>query len=495
MAALTMYPESERLSAGERAAFNLYMISAVILFVLMMLLGVIMRMAQGTWLEVPPDLFYQFLSMHGAGMVGTMGMVTTAVMWFFLRKYVNLHLWAFVANYVLFLLGALCIIGAIFLGRYAGLWTFLYPLPTHSMGMWPNASGAWFMIGYLLIGVGMLLFYLDAAAGLIRKYGNLGRSLGVQWLFGGTIDPEHPKAVVASTMGIIANSLGILAGAVVLVMYLVGIAYPEFKLDPLVAKNLTYWFGHMYINATIYMGVIAVYELLARYSGRPYAISRPFLWSWAASTIFVIIVFPHHLLMDYAQPRWVSITGQIISYSAGFPVFLVTVWGALANIHRSGMRWTMPSRLLILSMFGWAAGILPAILDGTISINRVMHNTQWVPGHFHFYLLLGVLPMALALMYHVMGSYRNQAPNSGADRLGLPLYLLGGLVFTLAFLAAGHLSVARRMSSHLPEWVFTDQMGAAGAILVLLAMIYFAARISIGLLRGPVSGHAAHAAA
>lgn len=94
MAALTMYPESERLSAGERAAFNLYMISAVILFVLMMLLGVIMRMAQGTWLEVPPDLFYQFLSMHGAGMVGTMGMVTTAVMWFFLRKYVNLHLWA-----------------------------------------------------------------------------------------------------------------------------------------------------------------------------------------------------------------------------------------------------------------------------------------------------------------------------------------------------------------------------------------------------------------
>ncbi|MEO8519868.1 MAG: hypothetical protein ABI603_00815 [Acidobacteriota bacterium] len=46
-------------------------------------------------------------------------------------------------------------------------------------------------------------------------------------------------------------------------------------------------------------------------------------------------------------------------------------------------RSTMPSRLLILSMFGWAAGIVPAILDGTISVNQVMHNIQRVPEHFH----------------------------------------------------------------------------------------------------------------
>ncbi|TAL72751.1 MAG: cytochrome C oxidase subunit I, partial [Rhodanobacter sp.] len=71
MAALTMYPENERLAGGNRAAFNLYVISAVALFVLMMLLGLIMRMGQATWLAVQPDLFYRILSMHGAGMVGT----------------------------------------------------------------------------------------------------------------------------------------------------------------------------------------------------------------------------------------------------------------------------------------------------------------------------------------------------------------------------------------------------------------------------------------
>lgn len=488
MASLTMYPEDERLAGGEKVALNLYLVSAVVLFVLMMLLGLTMRMEQAKWVSTPPDLFYQLLSMHGAGMVGTSVMVTTAVMWFFLRKYVKLHLWAFVTNYVLFLLGALCIIIAIFGGGYAALWTFLYPLPVHGMGVWSPHAAALFMLGYLLIGVGSLIFYLDAAAGIIKVHGNLGRAMGWQWLFGGTVDPNHPKAVVASTSMIIANSLGILAGAVALVMSLINIFYPEIVLDALSTKTLIYWFGHMYINAAIYMGVIAIYELLPRYTGKPYPLSRPFLWGWTATTVFVIVVFPHHLLMDYAMPHWFLVVGQITSWTSGFPVVVVTLWGALANLYRANMRWTMPPRLLVLGLFGWVAGGFGAVLDSTIRINLVMHNTQWVPGHFHFYLLLGVLAMTLGFMYHLIGARANAVPDSGADRIGFPVYLVGGLIFLFAYLDAGRVSVPRRMAEHLDAWTFTDKLGSIGAILVVLAMIYFAIRITTGLLKAPSPG-------
>src|SRR3546814_7320336 len=91
MASLTMYPDNEHLAGQDRLAFNLYIITAVALFVLMMLLGVTMRMAQSTWITLSPDLFYRFLSMHGAGMIGTAALATTATMWFFLRKYVQLR--------------------------------------------------------------------------------------------------------------------------------------------------------------------------------------------------------------------------------------------------------------------------------------------------------------------------------------------------------------------------------------------------------------------
>ena len=486
----SLYPANEALSRAERIVVNLYVISALVVFVLMMLLGLTMRMGQSTWLEVPPDVFYQVMTAHGAGMVGTIGLASSVVMWFFLRKYVRLSLSIFAANYALFMLGALAILGSVFIGRYAGAWTFLYPLPVHSMGLWSLNAAALFMLGYLLIGVGFLLFYLDAMLAIIRVYGNLGRALGLQWLFGGEIDKSHPKTVVASTMVAITNSIGILAGAVVLVMCLVNIYFPSVGLNALLVKNLTFLFGHMFINASIYMGVIAVYELLPRYSGRPYPISRAFLWSWASSLVMVLIVYPHHLLMDYVMPHWMLVMGQVISYCAGLPVFTVTVYGALTNVYRSGMRWRMPAKLLMLSMFGWAAGIVPAIIDGTISVNRLMHNTQWVPGHFHFYLLLGVLPMVLALMYHVIGE---RAPSRASDTLTFPLYIFGGLVFVFAFLAAGHMSTPRRFAAHLPQWLAYDRMGAIGAALVITAMLVFTVQIVVGLLRSPGSGHPAHA--
>ena len=478
-----LHPENEALTRGEGVVLNLYVISALAVFVLMMLFGLAMRMAQGTWIDVPPNIFYQLMTAHGAGMVGTVGLASSAVMWFFLRKYVRLHVAMFAANYVLFMLGALLILAAVFIGGYAGGWTFLYPLPVHSLGVWSVNAAALFMVGYLLIGVGFLLFYLDAMLGIIRTYGNLGRGLGLQWLFGGELDKTHPPAVVASTMVVIVNSLGILGGAIVLVMCLINAYMPSLALNALLVKNLIYFFGHVFINASIYMAVIAVYELLPRFSGRPWGVSRPFLWAWALTTVMVLIVYPHHLLMDYVMPHWMLVMGQIISYTSGLPVFVVTAYGALTNVYRSGIRWGLPAQLAMLSMFGWAAGIVPAIIDGTISVNQVMHNTQWVPGHFHFYLLLGVLPMVLALMFHLIDTRR--PAGGGVLRLGLPLYLVGGLIFVGAFLAAGHVSAPRRYAAHLPPWVPYDQVGSIGAILVIVAMLVFATYIVLGLLRSP----------
>ena len=489
MSALHLEKQADReaLTRGGRIVLAFYVVSALAVFILMMLLGLWMRLAQGAWIDVAPDVVYQIMTAHGAGMVGVTGLASSAVMWFFLRKYVPLRLSAFVANYVLFMLGAVAILASVFIGHYAGGWTFLYPLPVHSMNLWSVNAAALFMLGYLLIGVGFLLFYLDAMLGVIRVYGNLGRALGLQWLFGGEIDKTHPPTVVASTMVIITNSLGILGGAVVLVMCLINAYFPSVVLDALLVKNLTYFFGHVFINATIYMAVIAVYELLPRYSGRPWTVSRPFLWGWAATTIMVLIVYPHHLMMDYVMPRWMLVMGQVISYTSGLPVFAVTAYGALTYVYRSGIRWTLPAKLVMLSMFAWAAGIVPAIIDGTISVNRVMHNTMWVPGHFHFYLLLGVLPMVLAFMFYLIED-RTRTSIAGG-RSSFAVYVVGGLAFAFAFLAGGHASVPRRFAVHMPEWIPYDRAGSIGAVLVIAAMLVFTVRIIAGLTRS--LGHAA----
>ena len=458
-----------------------YTLTGVLVFLLMMLAGVAMRAAQGNWITIGPDLFYQIMTVHGAGMVGTAGLAATGVLWHFLRRYVRLSAAVMWVNFAIFLLGVVLILGCIFLGKFGGAWTFLYPLPAMSKGLWSTWAAASFMIGLLLIGTGFLILYLDIGIALLKRYGSLGKALGLPVVFGrAPLDPEHPPTVVAATMVLIVNFIGIATGAVVLVMTLVNLFFPEFVLNALLMKNLIFFFGHVFINATIYSAVVAVYELLAEYTGRPWKVSKPFYYAWVAATFMVMAVYPHHLLMDFVMPHWMLVMGQVMSFTSGIPVLVVTAFGALTIVYKSGIRWDMPSRLLMLSMFGWAGGVIPAIIDGTISVNKVMHNTMWVPGHFHFYLVLGLLPMIFGFAFY-LAQNREQSTSTAFEGLGFWAYFVGGIGLVFTFLASGANSVPRRWAVHMEDWGMLSQLGTIAGGLIVLGLLVFLLRLATRL--------------
>lgn len=188
------------------------------------------------------------------------------------------------------------------------------------------------------------------------------------------------------------------------------------------------------------MAVIAVYEILPQVTKRPWKTTKVFLAA-DLSTVLVLIVFPHHLLMDFAMPKWIVMMGQVMSHMNLIPVLAVSGLGALAILHKSGIRWDLVTTLLFIAMFGWMAGVIPAAVDATIAVNSVMHNTTWVPGHFHFYLLLGLLPMMFGFMLHLA---RGEDVNVAKNDMAAILYLLFGLGFVAMFLGGGWASVPRR---------------------------------------------------
>lgn len=93
-------------------------------------------------------------------------------------------------------------------------------------------------------------------------------------------------------------------------MNIITVMNPTFTFNPLLAKNLTYAFGHIFVNSTIYMAVIGVYEILSRQTKRPWPSNKPFLIAWTMSTTFTLLVYPHHLLMDGVMPKWMLIMGK-----------------------------------------------------------------------------------------------------------------------------------------------------------------------------------------
>jgi len=457
--------------ARGRGLVAAYMGITALVLALLMVFGLLMKSSQAGVITIPPNRFYQLLTAHGIGMVAISGLGGAGVMWFFLSRYVDLSPAILLANLVCFLLGVVLVLGGIFIGGFAAAWTFLFPLPAQSQGIWGPGAAAAYLIGVLVVGVGFLLLFLDIGRAIIGKYGSLGRALGWPQAFGKSTEDAPPPAVVASTVVTIINIPAIAVGAVILTMSLVNAYAPGFRVNALLAKNLIYFFGHIFINSTIYMAVIGVYEILPTFTGRAWKSSKPFLLAWTATMLMVMAVYPHHLFMDYANPTWASVLGQILSYTSTLPVLAVTGAATLANVYRSGMKWNMTAGLLFASIMGWSVGIVPAVIDGTIAINRVMHNTLWVPGHFHTYLLLGVVSMLFGFMYFL--GLSTGATDSALDRAGFWMYVVGTLAFASAFLAAGAASVPRRWAVHLDPWIGVDRIGAAFALVVVAGAVVF----------------------
>ncbi len=459
--------------APQSGAIKLTMLLAGVVFLLMMLLGLVMRAAQGGLIEVDPTLFYQILTAHGAGMVGTAALTGAAILWYFVGRYVPLVAgiyWAFLG---LFLLGVVLILGSIFIGGFGGGWTFLYPLPAMSGGAWQVTAAAGFFLGYIAIGVGFLLFYLEIGRKLISTYGGISGALAWPLAFGnGKVEDAPPPTIVAAMATTVFNTIGIVVGAAVLVCSLVNLYFPSFVVDALLAKNMIFFFGHVFINASIYMAVIAVYEIIPEYTGRPWKTSRVFAIAWSLVLLFVMAVYPHHMMQDTVMPAWALVMGQIVSYLSGIPLLAVTAFSLCVYLRGSKMRWDLASSLLVLGVAGWSVGSVPAILDGMISVNKVMHNTQWVPGHFHIYLILGEVAMAFGFMAWLVKE-ANKVELSNLDRAGLTIYILGGAGFTIMFLISSALSVPRRWAVHLEQWMLQDQIATGfGALVVLGALIF-----------------------
>ena len=175
MASYTYTPVPD---TGAKAGVLAYLVVSAVVLLLMMVFGLLMRLEQSQFTSIGGLWFYKIMTLHGAGMVGIVALAGAAVMWHFLRLYVDLSNGIFMANLALFLIGVVMILASVLLGDFHAGWTFLFPLPGTSMGLWSTGAAALFMGGLLIIGVGFVLLHLDIARAIITRYGGLGRGLG-----------------------------------------------------------------------------------------------------------------------------------------------------------------------------------------------------------------------------------------------------------------------------------------------------------------------------
>jgi len=465
---------SKEFPDGKRI-MNLFLFTGLTVAGLLMVVGLGMRMAQAGWLELNPADFYSLLTLHGAGMITSLVLCGMGGIWYLVRREVKMDVRLAMASYGLILVGVVLVLIATLVGKFATAWTFLYPLPFVNP-TWPSWSTGAFLIGLMLITIGWTLWSLQVLEAVLRAYKGLRGALAWDLVF-------HPKAfkdsgrepppaqmlpaLVISIDGLIMASAGMLIGVALLVHWI----DPSVGLDPLWAKNVTYFFGHSIANFIIYMLLALVYVGLPRYTNRKWKTSAVFAVGWWSTMVFLLLAYFHHLYLDFAQPQSLQYLGQIASYLSAIPVTVVTVYGGLMLVWRSGMRWALGSLFMYVGMAGWIVGGAGALLDASVPFNVRLHNTLWVPAHFHNYLLGGSLFFALGWIFQRLEE-RSGSRTPLATRWLIGVTVFGGTaLFLLSFYVAGAQGVPRRFSVAPDPGPVFAAWGSVGAIVLLVGLL------------------------
>ena len=238
---------------------------------------------------------------------------------------------------------------------FAGSWVFLYPLPFSSAGQWGDLVTAVFSASVLLVGAGDHLLVRRDHRDRDRPRAGVG-PLGLQ-------PPRAPPSASAScgrkrfpsarpvpypviplTVIAIDMIIATLPLAVLLVEMIIQSFWPSVSVDPLLAKNVLWWFGHPVVYLLLFPAVAIYYLLVPRYAKRPLVAGNIIAVGWTIAVIANVTVWAHHLYLDYPNGIQAAInTGMEPITFALTIVSALSLYSLGMTIFRSRWTWNAAS--------------------------------------------------------------------------------------------------------------------------------------------------------
>jgi len=425
--------------------------------------------------------YYQGLTLHGV--VNAIVLTTffavafgNAIIVYFLKRNINLKIaWL---SFWLMVIGTLITAYSILIQKTDVLYTF-YP---------PLIAPPTFYIGAVLLVIGSWIAFFN----WIPTYLNYKKE-----------NKETPLAVYGILATFIIWFLCTIPVAIEILFMLLPKSLGIVKeINNLLARTLFWMFGHALVYFWLLPIYVGLYVILPKIIN-----SKLFSETFARLTfaLFIIFSIPVGVHHQYADPgigtSWNLIQG-FLTFMVAIPSF-ITAFTVSATLEYAGRKngsngllswlfklpyfdkekWLFAYFMsgLIIFIFGGITGIVNA----SYNVNLVVHNTSYVPGHFHLtvggLVFLGILGISLYLITKITGK---EVQLKFLNLLVPYLWLIGSLIFGFGMMVGGILGIPRRTNMGLtysnpdsplynPNWQIWNYISLIGGIIMFLAMVVY----------------------
>ena len=393
---------------------------------------------------LPADLFYLALTAHGAAvLLYWILFFEVAILYFASAVLLNCRLatprWAW-TGFALMLVGALMSVVAVLQGDSSVMFTSYVPMK----------AAPHFYLGLILFAVGALIaVFVFFGTLVIAKQ---------EKTYQGSIPLVTFGAVTAAVIAVYT----IASGAVILIptfLWSLGLI-PH--IDSVMYKVVWWGMGHSSQQINVSAHVAVWYAIAAMVLGAKPLSEKVSRTAFLLYIAFLQLASAHHLLVDPGiSSSWKVFNTSYAIYLAvlGSMIHGMSVPGAIeAAQRRRGFTqgsfdwlrrapWGNPAfsgMAMSVIMFGFLGGISGVVL-GAEQLNLIMHNTLYVPGHFHATVVAGTTLAFMAVTYLVVPLiFRREIMFPGLAKWQPYLFGLGTMGLSFFMMGAGTLGVSRR---------------------------------------------------
>jgi cytochrome c oxidase subunit 1 len=249
------------------------------------------------------------------------------------------------------------------------------------------------------------------------------------------------------------------------------------QVDPLITRTLFWYFGHPVVYFWLMPAYLVWYTILPKLSGGR-LFSDPL--ARVVFVLFLLLSTPvgfHHQYLDPGIPegfKFIAMTNTMFlllpSLLTAFTVVASMEHGARQNggTGRFGwlgnLPWDNPAFAgSALAGLMFAAGGFSGMINAGMNINYLVHNTLWVPGHFHLTVGTAFALTAMSICYWLVPQVTGKRLQFRGMALVQPyLWFFGMTLMSNAMHRAGLAGVPRRTAE--PQYSSVDFSGVVGGI-------------------------------
>ncbi|HEX2532362.1 MAG TPA: cbb3-type cytochrome c oxidase subunit I, partial [Chitinophagaceae bacterium] len=427
--------------------------------------------------------YYQGLTLHGV--INAVVLTTFfgvafghATIAYYLKREPNRKVaWA---SFWLMTIGTVMAAWAMLAGKASVLYTFYPPLKGHPL----------FYLGAALLIVGSWLPLFDWA----RMYTAWKKE---------NPDTKTPLAVLGTLVNFIIWFVCTLAVAYeVLVLLLPWAMGFRPTVNVTLARTLFWFFGHALVYFWLLPAYIMFYTVLPKIAGGKLFSDLAGRIALFGFLLFSVPVGVHHQFSDPSITKGVKFFQGFLTFGVAIPSF-ITAFTIAATLEYAGRRrggkglfgWMTklpyldPNRFLfgylICGLILFVFGGLTGLVNASYHLNNVIHNTAWLPGHFHMTVAGPVFLAIIGMSTYLYSKISGKKVFLPRVNVIIPyLWLIGVLIFSTGLSWGGLIGEPRRTNLGMtylnpkhelftPEWVPTTLLALIGGIVMALAGLLF----------------------